>query len=324
VEVFTMRAWAVLLVTMGASAASVSPVRACSCVITALYQSDPANGATGVPLNQALAIEGVFAPSSVRLQNERGEAVPFELNAGPWPACEGTSADVIPREPLQPNTRYTLRVDALYPDAYEPPQATATLEFRTGTTSLPEISLAVPSLSATVVRDGPPAMCGTGTHTVCIGTSDSAGTELIMRRGSTVLLRTTTLVRDSGSYALAEIPDCIELRRRAPTGKRSEPFRLCGDDLRVQGWTKDDNDEFDWPRCESGETPSSRNSKADDGCTLGTNGLPSWMPLTFALCLTMRRRRARARARTLTLSACATSPSRARWRTARSRRRRGA
>lgn len=286
-----MKSCALVLLLATVISLGAGRARACSYVPIALYQSDPRQGATGVPLNQALAIEGAFIASSVRLENERGEAVPFELNAGPWPGFEGTSADVIPREPLQPNTRYRLRVDAMFPDAEAPLQPTATLEFTTGTTSLPEVTLSVPTLKATVVRDNPPPMCGTGNQLACIGTADTAGVELIMRRGDTVLLRTTTLVSDSGTYALPEVPDCIELRRRAPTGKRSEPFKLCGDALRVHAWTEEDNGEFGFLDCMSGETPTTlKASNTNDGCAVGATREASWLLAALALCLTRRRR----------------------------------
>ena len=98
--------WGLCLSTL-AALALVLPRRAaaCSCLATPIYRSDPANGAGDVALNQAIMLEGVFMPAGIRLEDEAGNPVEFELNAGPWPGCAGTSADVIPKRPLAPNTR---------------------------------------------------------------------------------------------------------------------------------------------------------------------------------------------------------------------------
>jgi len=55
-----------------------------------------------------------------------------------------------------------------------------------------------------------------------------------------VLMRTTTVVQNDGLYALPSVPDCVELRRRAPTGKRSAPLTICGDSLNARPWMASD------------------------------------------------------------------------------------
>jgi hypothetical protein len=106
---------------------------------------------------------------------------------------------------------------------------------------LPDTSLEPPSSgNASVVFDGPEPFCGGGTVYTCLGIDDVQGIELIVRRGEEVLMRTTTVVQDDGLYALPSVPDCVELRRRAPTGKRSAPLTICGDALNARPWMASD------------------------------------------------------------------------------------
>jgi hypothetical protein len=225
---------------MAAAALAAPPqAAACSCIGTPIHHSQPLHGATEVPLNQAILVEGVFDRSSVRLEDEDGQPVEFELNAGPWPGCPGTSADVIPKAPLAPNTRYTLSVGPLYPPVDT--GDSSSLSFTTGTDVHPDTALEPPSGGqASVVFDGPEPMCGGGTVYTCLGVDETEGIELIVRRGEEVLMRTTTLVQDDGMYVVPSVPDCVELRRRAPTGKRSAPLMICGDALNARPWVASD------------------------------------------------------------------------------------
>jgi hypothetical protein len=211
-------------------------------VATPIHRSDPADGARDVPLNKALALDGVFLPASVRLEDESGNAVDFELNAGPWPGGHGTSADVLPKAPLQPNTRYTLHVDALYATEGEPAESTS-VRFTTGTEMLPDPTLEPPTGTAAVVFGGPKDMCGDGEVYACLGVDEAKpdDLELILRRGDDVLMRTTSLVLDDALYGVSDVPDCVELRRRAPTGKRSAPLRICGETLAARRWVASDS-----------------------------------------------------------------------------------
>lgn len=225
---------------------------ACSCVATPIYRSDPVDEATDVPLNQAIMVEGVFDGSTLRLEDAEGTPVDFELNAGPWPGCPGSSADVLPKTPLVPNTRYVVRVDALFPGSLEP-STPSSISFTTGSSMLPDPALEPPRGAASVVHTGPEAMCGRA-HTVytCLDVEDAGGLELIVRKGDDVLMRTTTLVQDDGLYALESVPDCVELRRRSRTGKRSEPRLICGDALGARPWVATDSGQFGVIACREG------------------------------------------------------------------------
>ncbi|HEY6877908.1 MAG TPA: Ig-like domain-containing protein [Polyangiales bacterium] len=274
------------------SVAGANKADACSCVTRPIDRSTPTDGATGVALNQAIAIDGSFRTSSVRLEDEQGEPVAFALNAGPGPGCPSISADVVPLAPLKPNTRYVLHVES---DSDYPPERKGELHFTTGTEMLPDLPLATPHVDVSVVRDAPEAMCGLP-HTVfaCVGVEQADDLELIMRRGDEILLRTTTLVQDSGQYSLSAVPDCVELRRRSPTGKRSAPHSICGDALQVRAWTATDSPDG-FVSCQAGTIGASHpvdREHEDEGCALGSRGAPSLALLLAGLIALRRRRRA--------------------------------
>jgi len=237
----SFRGW-MKLTLVSAALAWISPQRAaaCSCLPTPIHASEPDDGERDVALNQAIFIEGVFRADSARLEDESGRVVELERNAGPSPGCPGTSADLIPKSPLAPNTRYVVRVEPLFPRSVSPDQPSS-LSFTTGTEMLPEVSLEPPHATASVLFDGPGAMCGGSKVYTCLGIHDPDDVELIARRGDEVLLRTTTLVRNDALYGLADVPDCVELRRRARTGRRSAPVTICGDALHARKWVASDS-----------------------------------------------------------------------------------
>jgi hypothetical protein len=201
---------------------------ACSCSITPIYRSDPEDGALDVPLNAALLVLGAFPVESLTLEDEDGQPVEFTLHAGPTPSCPGTSADLVPKHPLKSGTTYVLEVQPLYPSSGGP----SSVRFTTGTTSLPDEEPEPPTASASVFLDVPPdgISCGGGTVLAFIDVPDWEDVEVVARRGDTVLLHWMLNAGD-GAFELEEVPDCLEFRRRAPTGRRSTPVVLCGDAL---------------------------------------------------------------------------------------------
>ena len=236
-----MRMFSLLVLGMSLAWA---PARAlaCTCLPKPIHRSSPKADAVDVALNQALALEGVFVPGSITLEDANGASVEFLLNEGPWPGCQGVSADVLPKAPLKPNTRYVLRVKPRYPDALSKSEAPDSISFTTGTKSLPDDqALAPPTGTASVLRNGPPTMCGGQTVFMCLGIDDPTDVELIIRRGDEILLRTTTLVLNDGLYATDQVPDCVELRRRSGTGRRSEPLEICGDALGIRAHRDSDS-----------------------------------------------------------------------------------
>jgi hypothetical protein len=112
-----MGAWAVAVTALVAP----SRAAACSCLADPIYRSDPSDGESDVALNHAIFIEGVFVSSSIRLEDESGNPVEFDLNAGPSPGCLASSADVLPKAPLTPNARTRSASSRCFRTPWTPP-----------------------------------------------------------------------------------------------------------------------------------------------------------------------------------------------------------
>jgi hypothetical protein len=203
---------------------------ACTCAVTVFTQSDPKNHAQSVALDAAPYLQGAFDASTLELQDERGTSVDFTLQQGPRVGCQGAWAELQPKRALQPNTRYTIRVEPLYPDSFPPSERTHTLTFTTGDGPLPEQHLEPPRLAhASVVYAA--LYCGGTSVSMCIGGLGEPmpkDIEVIARRDDQVLLRVIGGLVDDGLYGLDDVPTCVELRRRAANGRRSEPITICG------------------------------------------------------------------------------------------------
>ena len=152
------------------------------------------------------------------------------------------------------------------------------LAFTTGNASLPDPELAMPKAHVSLMRDLPGTSCGPMPVVACIDVgglaSDPNDVEVIARRDR-VLLRAFTRGPD-GTLDLDAIPDCMEFRRRAPTGKRSKPLVLCGADWHSS--TYEDPGTFDWPSSRGGKF---FNTDTDATCTAQpgrpTSGASTWM-----------------------------------------------
>ncbi|MET0390856.1 MAG: Ig-like domain-containing protein, partial [Polyangiales bacterium] len=115
-RVVQMRGFSIAMAVTLASAAAMVPtgVRACSCTVEPIYHSQPAKGARNVPVDVAPVIEGPFDAATVTLEDEHGVKPSFTLSLGPRVGCIGGWAELVPWQPLAANTRYTIRVEALY------------------------------------------------------------------------------------------------------------------------------------------------------------------------------------------------------------------
>jgi hypothetical protein len=256
------RAWLVSCIALSGAYSMPSRAWACTCSPAAIHSAEPADGAEGVPLNRALLVMGAFARDSISLRDAEGRPVPFALTAGPTAGCDGISAELVPEQPLRPNTEYVVSVDGIYPNADE---GKNTLSFTTGTALLPDEEPQVPQGAASVLLNSPAPLCGSGSVRACVGVSDYRDVELIARRGERVLLH-WLMGADAGEFALVEQPDCIELRRRTATGRRSAPLKICGDALQANPYLGD------YPlsgRCHAGKfmDPSPPSGSVDGGLT---------------------------------------------------------
>jgi hypothetical protein len=206
--------------------------RACSCIPSAIWNSDPPDGTSDFPLNQALVVQGRLKAESVRLEDVNGAAVEFDLDQGPTPACPGTWAELVPKKPLAPMTQYRIRVESSAPLAIDPDRTSLT--FTTGTRLLPEQNLRTPTGRASVVEGLPQSgvACGPTTVQACVGLDDYTNVEMVARRGDEIIMR--WLFSDDttdANFGFGVVPDCLEFRRRAATGQRSAPLTICGDAL---------------------------------------------------------------------------------------------
>lgn len=243
-------------VVAAASAWHPARAHACSCLASPIYKhsADPRDGATNVPVNFAPVIEGSFEPGSITVEDELGQRVDVTIHEGHAAGgCPGTWAEIIPQQPWSVHTAYIIRVKPR-----SPAQSTADdsqLRFVTGSDSLPESELAVPEARLSTLTDLPDlGSCGPIKAKTCLNvegqTEERRDVEVIARRGDELLLRTLLPINDA-DYGFAELPDCLELRRRSPTGARSKPLMLCGDELHVKKYEQRGN-KPDWPRCEDG------------------------------------------------------------------------
>jgi hypothetical protein len=256
-------------------AAAYSPARAkaCSCSPEPIYHAVPKDGAGGVPVDVAPLIEGAFEHTNITFEDEHGGKPKFALNLGPRVGCLGGFAELVPEQPLAANTRYTIRVVGSYPDSLLPEQRIAALSFRTGDRDVADEPLRQPPLTTVSVVRGAPDCIRARVAMACIGgleASNPRDLELIARRGDKVLLRTTKFVRRDGSYGLDEEPDCIELRRRALDGRRSEPTKVCGTALLTRDFQKSDEGNNGWVECKDGVLgdPSAYDKGEDAGVSV--------------------------------------------------------
>jgi hypothetical protein len=223
---------------------------ACICDAKKLWRTDPVDGATGVELNRAFIVEGVYKGGSARLENDRGEQVDVTLYEGYKGFCASHAARLVPKQPLAPNTRYVLTVETGQDDL------STSIHVTTGTETLPQVPLAPPELHADLIRGKPRiyACSSSGPSHLCVDVAPADDLELTVLRGTEVVVRVTG--REVSGYAeyghwFGESPDCIELRRIATNGQRSEPATLCGAQLAASAWPDSDSSEA-WANCHSG------------------------------------------------------------------------
>lgn len=251
-----MQVYSIAIAMMLSAAASLSaPVFACECSPAAVYHAQPGDGADNVPRDIAPVLEGAFDPATISLEDEDGVKLAFALNVGPRFGCLGGWAELLPSQPLAANARFTIRVAASQPDALAADKRVASITFTTGSDELADVPLLPPPLTAASVLRGAPDCGGVPVVMACIGGLEQqtpADVELIARRGNEILLRITSLIQNDGNYGMAAPPDCIELRRRARDGRRSEPTKICGDALLTRDYLASEATPGSWVACKDG------------------------------------------------------------------------
>jgi hypothetical protein len=245
-----------LLTATVIAALSGTPSRAaaCSCSAQLFYRGIPEAGARDVALNQALVVEGNYEPSSVRLEDADGNPVAVMATHDPQPTCPGTFSELVPTESLRANARYVIRAE---PTQYaaEAGEKAASYEFSTGERILDEEPLTRPTGGISMVSDVPFKIgCGTGKFVTCIGgLEDYRDIEVVARDADGKVVMRFLPLTESGVFDFPMAPHCIEVQRRSLTGKRSEPLKVCGDDLGLRPYRDGDGDQYNIPQCRNGK-----------------------------------------------------------------------
>lgn len=242
---------------------------ACTCSTMPIYASVPAHEAQDVAINQAVVVDGVFSEDSIVFESADGTAIEFDLISGPAPTCPGTSALLVPRGPLSPKTRYTVRVTPLFPEGLE--EKDSRLSFTTGTRTLPDDEPKPPPAAIASVISGTPddgASCGGGGFYTCADVEDFENVEVLATRGGAILMRWRALDREN-SFAFDVSPDCIEFRRVSATGRRSAPLSLCGEHILRRPFRSSDMGEH-WIECHMGRVGTDANAP---GPVAGAGGM---------------------------------------------------
>lgn len=218
----------VFLVSMAGlmTAAVPAPATACSWLAEAIKSSLPASGASDVPIDVAPIIRGHGDPTLLRWETQAGEPVEFDVRVGQSASfTEGTTAELVPRAQLRPNTAYVVHA-RLTPDYGSEEER---LEFTTGVATADAGLSAAPSLAATVLNTEPgmctsdnTASCIFGGHTqLLLEVLDADGKELVR---DVVAGDVLTYVTD---------PHCIRVSTRSASGRVSAATELCGAELKI-------------------------------------------------------------------------------------------
>jgi hypothetical protein len=230
--------WIFVALVASLGCASLWPPRAaaCSCIADAFSRMDPEDGATNVARNHAVVVMGYFDLDSFELTAPDGTLVAFEMTAGPTSGCEGMLwAELIPKVSYAANTTYRVRAVPIHRSS---PSNELTFTFTTGDWSWAERVDHVPLEAKVSMLDGFPsdrASCTTGTVMSCATLNEFENVEVIARKDGEILLRWVLLANDP-NFLFKVLPDCLEFRRREPTGARSQPLEICGDALNVRAY----------------------------------------------------------------------------------------
>jgi hypothetical protein len=123
------------------------------------------------------------------------------------------------------------------------------------------------------------ASCASGSALACLSLDDWEDVEVVARRDGEVTMR-WVLLSGEGGLAFPEAPDCLELRRRSPTGRRSEPLVICGDAFNTRSLRDEDLTHRNLTCSEgtievsdaSGHRPPDARSETTEGADAGVAG----------------------------------------------------
>jgi hypothetical protein len=212
----------VLLAALAAGVALyAAPAGACTIGVGLIWQSYPANEATGVPTNVVPILYTDGSRNDVLLRSADGTPVAVEVTR------EDPDGYLLrPLRELEPLTDYELM--------YGP----AGVRFQTGEGPAPVADeLDMPDFRATRVSYPIGGTCGMSEF-VC-GATESSGLLFEVRLGGDVMLSDrvldpSQLLEMAPVFVSFQSPDdCLDVYARDVRGRRSAPLTLCGDELAV-------------------------------------------------------------------------------------------
>lgn len=282
-----------------AAAAAMTPghARACSCATPHVSWSSPADDAVDVPTDVVPILRGSF--DAFEFERDDGTPVDFRERAGTEDNLTCLrNVELSPSEPLEPDTKYVIRAKGAASES------DVELHFTTGAGPSEERELSPPELELELIENDEEVRSCEDMARGCVRLTSDDVVELLFLRGTAELARKFVTGPDL-IPALAVAPDCVEARVRDSAGRRSEPTRRCGNELKIHHVRAD---AYWVAECEDGMlvadlTPPGTTAGAtdpDDGCSVAVSGSGSWaqsMLVLAALCAAQAIRRRRLSAR---------------------------
>jgi hypothetical protein len=247
--------WAVLGVLL---AFPPRTAHACSWPGKAILSSLPHPGDVDVATDVAPIIRGYWEKSSVKWEAEDGTPVEFDLTSHVGVSMmEGEVAELVPRAPLQPNTRYVIRAWPMGGGNLDPDLER--LEFKTGSEPASTEGLMPPSLELTVLTDFVSG-CISAAAIGCMNAGDSSILVEIDDPNGNLLMR--DVVTGDVTAHIPKAAGCGRAWTRSASGQLSEVTELCGSARSARKFRMGDLDGFG---CALDRSPDAQPGASDAG-----------------------------------------------------------
>jgi hypothetical protein len=231
---------------------------ACSWPGSAITSSLPHPGDVEVATDVAPIIRGYWEKNSVKWEAEDGTPVEFDLTSHAGVSMmEGEVAELVPRTPLQPNTRYVIRALPMGGGNLDPD--TERLEFKTGSEPASTERLMPPSLELKVLT-GFVSGCISAAAIGCMNAGDSSILVEIDDPNGHLLMR--DVVTGDVAAHIPKAAGCGRAWTRSASGRLSDVTELCGSARSTRTFRMGDLDGFG---CTLDRSPEEQASASDAG-----------------------------------------------------------